>query len=99
MSPRRKIDPTAGDILAEPKIKVPRRWGFTIMVSLASLLIAGAIAASTLILISHESHRREAIRDVAFQALDFSHARAMAQEQIWAVGCELVRPSGRVLLP
>jgi Mce-associated membrane protein len=65
VSPRRKIDPTADDILAEPKIKAPRRWGFTIMVSLASLLIAGAIAASTLILISHESHRREAIRDVA----------------------------------
>lgn len=35
----------------------------------------------------------EAIRDVAFQALDFSHARAMLQEQISAVGYEMARPS------
>lgn len=35
----------------------------------------------------------QAIRDVAFQALDFSHARAMAQEQIYAVGYEMARPS------
>jgi Mce-associated membrane protein len=65
VSPRRKIDPTAVGILAELKLKPPRRWGFTIFASVASLLIACAIAASTLILISHESQRREEIRDVA----------------------------------
>lgn len=33
------------------------------------------------------------IRDVAFQSFDFSHARAMLQEHIFAVGCEMARPS------
>lgn len=35
----------------------------------------------------------DVVRDVASNALDFSHARAMLQEQIWAVGCEMARPS------
>jgi Mce-associated membrane protein len=68
MSPRRKVDPTAADILgvlAEPPPKTPRHWGFTVLVSLAAILVVGAIAASALILISHESHRRTAIKDVA----------------------------------
>lgn len=64
MSPRHKIDPAADDVLVAPKLRPPRPWRFIIVVSLAVLLTAGAIAASTLILISHESHRREAIKDV-----------------------------------
>lgn len=65
MSPRRKIDPAAGDVLAVPERKPRRRWGFALVVSLAAVLIAGAIAVNSLILISHESHRRSAINDVA----------------------------------
>jgi Mce-associated membrane protein len=65
VSPRRKVDPTAAEVLVAPKPKPPRHWRFSIVVSLSVLLTAGAIAASSLILISHESHHREAIKDVA----------------------------------
>ena len=65
MSPRRKIDPAAGGLLPEPAPKPPRQWRFAVVATLASLVVIGAIAASALILVSHESHRREAIRDVA----------------------------------
>jgi Mce-associated membrane protein len=44
--------------------RVPRRgWGLPVVSGLAALLIAGAIAVSTLMLISHESHRRAEIKD------------------------------------
>jgi Mce-associated membrane protein len=65
VSPRRKIDPAAEEILVAPMRKPLRHWRFIGVVSLAVLLTAGAIAASTLILISHESHRREAVKDAA----------------------------------
>ncbi|MBV8927836.1 MAG: mammalian cell entry protein [Mycobacteriaceae bacterium] len=65
MSPRRRIDATAVDLLPEPTPKLPRHWGFILIASLSALLVAGAIAASTLVLISHESQRREQIRDSA----------------------------------
>lgn len=65
MSPRHKIDPDVADILAEPKRKPMRHWGFAVAATFAVLLTAGAIAASTLVLASRESHRREAISDVA----------------------------------
>ena len=65
MSPRRKLDPTADELLIAPKLKPPRQWRFIIAVSLAVLLTAGAIAASSLMLISHESHRGATIKDVA----------------------------------
>jgi Mce-associated membrane protein len=65
VSPRRKIDPAAGGLLPEPAPKPPRQWRFAVVATLASLVVTGAIAASALILVSHESHRREAIRDVA----------------------------------
>ena len=65
MSPRRKVDPAAASLLAEVTPKPPLHWRFIIVVTLASMLIAGAIATSTLILISHESHHKAAIEDVA----------------------------------
>jgi Mce-associated membrane protein len=65
VSPRRKIDPTADGLLVEPKPKPPRHWGFTVIASIAALLIAGAIAAASLILVVHESQHRQAIKDVA----------------------------------
>lgn len=35
----------------------------------------------------------QAVHDVCWQHFDMSHARAMLQEQIYAVGFEMVRPS------
>jgi Mce-associated membrane protein len=63
VSPRRKLDQTVVGTFPELTPEPPRRWGFGVVVSLAALLIAGAITASTLILVSHESQRRLEIRD------------------------------------
>lgn len=64
MSPRRKVDagePDFFDVSPEP----PRRWGLTVIATVATLLIAAAITASTLILINHETDRRATVKDAA----------------------------------
>jgi len=64
MSPRRKVDagePDFFDVTPEP----PRRWGLTIISTVATLLIAAAITASTLMLINHETDRRATVKDAA----------------------------------
>ncbi|HUO39035.1 MAG TPA: mammalian cell entry protein, partial [Mycobacterium sp.] len=53
------------DAVVEPQRKRRRRWGLPGATGVAALLMAGAITASTLMLISHETHRRQTIRDVA----------------------------------
>jgi Mce-associated membrane protein len=65
MSPRRKIEPGTEELLVEPPRKPRRDWRFALAASLAVLLTAGAIAVSTLILISHEKDRRVIINDAA----------------------------------
>ncbi|HME48658.1 mammalian cell entry protein [Mycobacterium sp.] len=65
MSPRRRIDPATEDAIAEPKPKRPLRWRLPVLSTAAALLIAGAIAASTLMLVSHETDRRQSIKDSA----------------------------------
>ena len=65
MSPRRKIEPGTEELLVEPTPKPRRDWRFGLVASLAVLLIAGAIAVSTLILVSHEKDRRVVINDAA----------------------------------
>jgi Mce-associated membrane protein len=88
VSPRRKVDPDASDVLVAPTPKPSGRWRFPVVVSLAVVLTAGAIAASTLILLSRESQRRQA-SDVAvlgyvrafmnqYTSLDPFHANAYA---------------------
>ena len=64
MSPRRKVEPTDVDFfeVAPPQ---PRRWGLPVIAAVATLLIAAAITASTLMLIGHETDRRGALRDAA----------------------------------
>lgn len=75
MSPRRKIEPSAGDAADvvdtgdAPMPKGPRRWRLWVGAGAAALVIAGAITASTLMLISHESDRRASVNDAA--ALDY----------------------------
>jgi Mce-associated membrane protein len=64
MSPRRKVDagePDFFDIAPKP----PRRWGLTVIATVATLLIAAAITASTLMLIKHETDRRATVKDAA----------------------------------
>ena len=65
MSPRRRIDPATENVVGEPKPKRRLRWGLPVVSIVAGALIAGVIAVSTLMLVSHESDHREAIRDVA----------------------------------
>jgi Mce-associated membrane protein len=64
MSPRRKVDagePDFFDIAPKP----PRRWGLTVVATVATLLIAAAITASTLMLVNHETDRRATVNDAA----------------------------------
>jgi Mce-associated membrane protein len=67
MSPRRKFQPAENSLLvARPATKPRRRrWDFPLVVAVAALLMVAAIAASTLMLISHESHRHAAQKDLA----------------------------------
>ncbi|MCW2649801.1 MAG: hypothetical protein JWR32_777 [Mycobacterium sp.] len=65
MSPRRKIDPAAEAATVEPAPKPRRRWGLPLAGAVAALLIAAAITASTVMLISHETERRVAVKDSA----------------------------------
>ena len=67
MSPRRRIDPA--DTVETPAPKPKRRfefrtlWGLPAIAGAATLVIAAAIVASSLILVSHDRHRDEQVRD------------------------------------
>ncbi len=63
MSPRRKIDADEPEIYTAPAPKEPRRWGLPVVASAAAVLIAAAITASTLMLVSHETDHRTQVRD------------------------------------
>ena len=63
MSPRRKIDAEEPELYTIPAPKPPRRWGLPIVAALSAVLVAAAIAASALMVVSHESDRRTQVRD------------------------------------
>jgi Mce-associated membrane protein len=63
VSPRRKIDAEEPEIYTAAAPKPPRKWGLPVVASLAALLVAAAIAVSSLMLVSHETDRRTAVRD------------------------------------
>jgi Mce-associated membrane protein len=66
MSPRRRIDAEEPEIYAPAAPKPPRpprRWGLPLVATVAGVLIAAAITASSLMLVSHESDRRTQVRD------------------------------------
>jgi Mce-associated membrane protein len=64
VSPRRKIDPATDDLLVESPARGPRpRWGFAVIAALAALLISGAIATSSVMMLAHEARHREAIHE------------------------------------
>ena len=64
MSPRRKIDPATEDIV-EPAPTRERVWALPVLGAVAALLIVAAIVLSTVMLSSHETDRREAIKAAA----------------------------------
>jgi Mce-associated membrane protein len=64
MSPRRRITGDEPDLYGTPPPKPPRRWGLPVVSTVAGLLIAAAITASTLMLVSHETDRRTQNRDI-----------------------------------
>ena len=68
MSPRRKLDADEHDFFAVVP-KPPRRWGLPIIGVLATLLIAAAIAGSTLMLIQHVKDHKETVK--AVEARDY----------------------------
>lgn len=63
MSPRRKVGADEPDFFTAPG--PPRRRGLPALAVLCALLLAAAITASTLMLVSHERDRRTYIRDAA----------------------------------
>lgn len=68
MSPRRRVDGDEPDFFAVSPRR-PRRWGLPLIATVAALLLAAALTASTLMLVSHETDRRAEVRDAA--ALDY----------------------------
>src|SRR5271163_1033963 len=65
MSPRRKIQPVWQSLLVEPAPKPMRRWGLPTVMALATLVALTAITLCSLMLNSHELHRRAMLKDVA----------------------------------
>jgi Mce-associated membrane protein len=63
MSPRRKIDAEEPELYTPPPPKPPRRWGLPLVATVAGVLLAAAITASTLMLVSHETDRRTVTKD------------------------------------
>ena len=63
MSPRRKIVSDEPELYTAPAPKPPRQWGLPVVATLCGLLIAAAVVASTLMLVSHETDRRAQVRD------------------------------------
>jgi Mce-associated membrane protein len=95
MSPRRKVEAGEPDFFHVTP-RPPRRWGLPLVAVVAVLLIAGAITASTLMLINHETDRRAAVKNAealsyvrefmtAYTTLDPFNANAYA-DRILAQG-------------
>jgi Mce-associated membrane protein len=71
MSPRRKIEADEHDFF-EVKPDPPRRWGLPLIAALASVLIAAALTAGTLMLVSHRTDVHSRTNDA--QVLDYVQA-------------------------
>lgn len=64
MSPRRKIDPTAPELLAIPDPE-PSRRAVTLVITLAMLVIVAAIGLSTFVLVQYKIDERKSVRNAA----------------------------------
>jgi Mce-associated membrane protein len=65
MSPRRKFRPGEGPLLVAHAAQPQRRWGLPLAATVSALLMAVAVAVSTLMLISQLSQERAAAKDRA----------------------------------
>jgi Mce-associated membrane protein len=65
VSPRRKVESGEPDYFFRIEPKPPIRWGLPIVAAIATLLVAAAITASTLMLVSHERSHRAQTDDAA----------------------------------
>lgn len=65
MSPRRRISPGEAPLFVEQPVARRRLPRFSLTFGVAGLVIAEALTACTLILVSHISHHRAEIRDAA----------------------------------
>lgn len=63
MSPRRKFQPGEGSLFVAHIVKPRPRWGLPLAATVATLLMAVAVTAATLMLISHESHVHAEAKD------------------------------------
>lgn len=63
MSPRRKFAPGEGPLLVERPAPPGRPWSLPVASALAAVLMVAAIAACTLMLISHQSRERTAAKE------------------------------------
>lgn len=72
MSPRRKVDDSAavGADYFRVEPRRPLRWGLPLVAAVATVIVAAAISAGTLMLVRHEQDRRVAVDDAA--ALGFA---------------------------
>ncbi|WP_445168035.1 mammalian cell entry protein [Mycolicibacterium sp. Dal123E01] len=64
MSPRRRVEPDSVELFRAPE-PTPRRWVLPVVAGLAAVVIIAAITVSTLLLVTRETQRRDAIQDVA----------------------------------
>jgi len=65
VSPRRRVESGEPDYFFRIEPKPPIRWGLPIVAAIATLLVAAAITASTLMLVSHERDHRAQTEDAA----------------------------------
>ncbi len=63
MSPRRKYEPGERPYFRARPPAPPRRWGLTLVMTLAGMITAAAITQCAVTLNSHEAHRYEAMRE------------------------------------
>ncbi|UQX10883.1 mammalian cell entry protein [Candidatus Mycobacterium methanotrophicum] len=63
MSPRRKVQPGEAPLFVERAVAPRREWRLPLRFTVAAVVMAEAITACALVLISHESQRRAAMKD------------------------------------
>ena len=64
MSPRRKVEEGSTELFRMPDPQ-PRLWVLPLVAGLATVAVLAAVAVSALVLVKRETHRRDAVRDVA----------------------------------